>query len=70
MDVFSTAPLVVEDDCQEGVLVCTCMDTVDEEDGEEEEDGVDGVVPGKVDTVNAGLINSCRERKVLAANQH
>lgn len=61
---------MVVDDCQGGVLVCTCMDTVDEEDDEEEEDGVDCVVPGKLDTVNAGLISSCRERKVLAANQH
>lgn len=63
-DVFSTVPLVVEDDCQGGVLVCTCMDTVDEEEDEEEEDGVDCVVPGKLDTVNAGLISSCRQRRV------
>lgn len=57
-DVFSTVPLVVED-CQEGVLVCTCMDTV-EEDDEEEDDGVDCVVQGRLGTVNEGLITSCR----------
>lgn len=58
-DVFSTVPLVVED-CQEGVLVCTCMDTV-EEDDEEEEDGVVCVVQGRLGTVNEGLITSCRK---------
>lgn len=54
-DVFSTVPLVVED-CQEGVLVCTCMDTVEEDD----EEGVVCVVQGRLGTVNEGLITSCR----------
>lgn len=62
-DVFNTVPLEEEEGCcQEGALVCTCMDTVDE-DEEEEEEGVVCVVPGRLDTVNAGLIRSCRKRQ-------
>lgn len=63
-DVFSTVPLVEEEEggCQEGVLVCTCMDTEDEE--EEEEEGVGCVEPGRLDMVNPGLIRSCGERQV------
>ncbi len=59
-DVFNTVPLEEEGCCQEGVLVCTCMDTVDED---EEEEGVVCVVPGRLDTVNAGLIRSCMKRQ-------
>lgn len=58
--VFSTVPLVEEEEgvCQEA-LVCTCMDTedVDEED-EEEEGGVGCVVPGRLDAAKPGLITS------------
>lgn len=61
-DVFNTVPLVVEQGCQEGALLCTCTDTVDEED-EEEEQGVDCVVPGRLDRVNDGFIRSCRNRQ-------
>lgn len=56
-DVFSTVPLVVAEDCQEVALVCTCMDPVAEE--EQEEEGGGSVVPGRLDTVNAGLTRSC-----------
>lgn len=60
-DVFSTVPLVVDEDCQDGALLCTCSDTVDEEeDDDEEEDGVDCAVPGRLDAV---LIRSCRDRQ-------
>ncbi len=66
-DVFSTVPLVEEVGCQEGALVCTCMDTEDEDEEEdeekEEEEGVDCVVPGRLDMVNAGLITSYMERQ-------
>lgn len=54
-DVFNTVPLV-EEGCQEGVLVCTCMDT-----DVEEQEGVDCVVQGRLDMVNAGLMRSCRD---------
>lgn len=61
--VFSTVPLVEEEEggCQEGVLVCTCMDTEDEdvEDEEEDDEGVGCVVPGRLDAVKPGLIRSC-----------
>lgn len=56
-DVFNTVPLVVEQGCQVGALLCTCTDTA-----EEEEDGVDCVVPGRLDMVNDGFIRSCRNR--------
>lgn len=59
-DVFNTVPLVVEQGCQEGALLCTCTDMVDEE--AEEEEGVDCVVPGRLDMVNDGFIRSCRNR--------
>lgn len=64
--VFSTVPLVEEEEgiCQEGVLVCTCMDTedVDMED-EEEEEGVGCVVPGRLDAAKPGLITSCKDKQ-------
>lgn len=47
-DVFSTVPLEEEGGCQEGALVCTW--TVEQEEV--------WVVPGGLDTVNAGLIRS------------
>lgn len=58
----------MEEGCQEGVLVCTCMDT-----DVEEEDGVDCVVPGRLEMVNAGLTRSCRDTDRYnnsAANHH
>lgn len=54
--------MVVEQGCQEGALLCTCTDTAEEED-EEEEDGVDCVVPGRLDTVKDGFIRSWRDRE-------
>lgn len=48
-DVFSSAPLV-----EEGRLVCTCMDAVEEE-------GAGCVVPDMLDT-KAGLITSYKKR--------
>lgn len=60
-DVFNTVPLVVVQGCQEGALLCTCTDTVDEED--EEEEGVDCVVPGRLDMGKDGFIRSCRNRQ-------
>lgn len=60
-DVFNTVPLVVEQGCQEGALLCTCTDTAEEE--EEDEDGVDCVVPGRLDMVNDGFIRSWRNRQ-------
>lgn len=60
-DVFSTVPLVVAEDCQEAALVCTCMDPVAEE--EQEEEGGGSVVPGRLDTGNAGLTRSCTNRE-------
>lgn len=64
----STVPLVVEDDCQEGALVCMCMDGVPEE--EEDDDGVDCVAPGRLDTVKAGFIWSCRRTGRIMLRQH
>lgn len=61
-DVFSTVPLAedtAEGGCQEEVLVCTCMDTKDE-DGEGE--GMDWVLLVRLDMVKVGLIRSCREK--------
>lgn len=61
-DVFNTVPLLVEQGCQEGALLCTCTDTAEEEEEEEEEDGVDCVVPGRLDMVSNGFIRSWRNR--------
>lgn len=63
----STVPLVVEDDCQEGALVCMCMDSVPEE--EEDDDEVDCVAPCRVDTVMAGFIWSCRQTSRIMLRQ-
>lgn len=59
-DVFNTVPLVVEQGCQEGALLCTCTDTAEEE---EEEEGVDWVVPGRLDMVKDGFIRSWTNRR-------
>lgn len=55
--------MAVEQGCQEGALLCTCTDTAEEEEDEEEEDGVDCVVPGRLDTVKDGFIRSWRDRE-------
>lgn len=59
-DVLSTVPLVVlvVDGCQEAEFVWTCREPAAMEAAE----GVEGVVPDRLDTVKVGLTRSCTER--------